>query len=123
MDYKEALKRYIEMTNTHHFDNVQPLLHPEAVYWFSDKTCRTMEEIRAYFENSWNLIKDEVYNASEIQWLAADEKVATCIYTYQYEGYYNGEYVKGSGRATNIFVKENDGDWRLIHEHLSRDPA
>ncbi|PIJ98569.1 YybH family protein [Lysinibacillus sphaericus] len=118
MTYEQALERYIQATNTHHFNKVKVILHPQAVYWFSDKTCTTTEEIGAYFNHAWNVIQEEVYSATDITWLTVDEKTATCIYTYHYEGYHNGKSVSGSGRATNIFTWMN-GEWKLIHEHLS----
>ena len=119
MGYEQALKSYIAATNTHDFENVRALLSEKVIYWFSDKTCRQIDEIQRYFENAWDTIKDEVYRATDIEWLAVDENTATCIYTYEYEGYYNGEFVQGSGRATNVFVRDSRGDWKLIHEHLS----
>ncbi|MDX8366449.1 nuclear transport factor 2 family protein [Cytobacillus sp. IB215665] len=120
MSYQQALQKYIEATNSHDFNNVKKVLHENAVYWFTNKSCVTLEEIHNYFENAWHTIKDEVYAAKDVEWIAVDQKTATCIYTYHYEGYYNGKFVTGSGRATNIFVKNNDyDDWKLIHEHLS----
>jgi len=83
-------------------------LHPQAIYWFSDKTCTTTEEIEAYFKHAWNVIKEEVYSATDVKWLTVDEKTATCLYTYHYEGYHNEKFVSGSGRATNIFTLVND---------------
>lgn len=53
MDYKDTLAQYIAATNTHDFSNVQPLLDPAAVYWFTDKTCTSLEEIKNYFEQAW----------------------------------------------------------------------
>lgn len=122
MTYRKALENYIEATNTHRFDNVEQLLHPDAVYWFSDKTCTSINEIRAYFENAWHTIQDEIYNAQDIQWLVVEENTATCIYQYTYTGYFKGSPVSGKGRATNVF-KKDDGKWKLIHEHLSDGPV
>ena len=64
-------------------------------------------------------IKEEVYSAKDIKWIAIDDNSATCIYTFHYEGYYNGNFISGSGRATNVFVKTHADEWKLIHEHLS----
>ncbi|MCR1290299.1 YybH family protein [Shouchella clausii] len=119
MTYQKALEAYINATNTHDFNEVKKILHPEAVYWFTDKTCTSLEDIGNYFQHAWQIIKEEVYSATNVHWLAADENVATCIYTYRYEGYHNGKFVSGSGRATNVFTVY-DGEWKLIHEHLSR---
>lgn len=119
MSYKNALKEYIDATNTHDFDNVKLLLHPDAIYWFTDRSCTTIKEIGKYFNHTWRVIKDEVYSATDIQWIAVDQTVATCIYTYHYNGYLDGEYISGSGRATNVFTFV-ENEWKLIHEHLSR---
>jgi ketosteroid isomerase-like protein len=118
MGYEKALAAYISATNTHDFQNVRNLLDEKAVYWFSDKTCESHAEIGQYFENAWETIEDEVYQATDVQWLITEENTATCIYAYHYEGYYNGEFVQGNGRATNVF-KNVDGNWKLVHEHLS----
>ncbi|MGM7685113.1 YybH family protein [Cytobacillus sp. Hm23] len=120
MNYQQALQKYIEATNSHDFNNVKKILHENAVYWFTNKSCVNLVEIQNYFENAWHTIKDEVYAAKDVEWITVDQKTAACVYTYHYEGYYNGKFVTGSGRATNIFVKNNDyDDWKLIHEHLS----
>ena len=120
MSYKDTFVQYIEATNTHYFENVKKFIHPKANYWFTDKTCTSIEEVQNYFEDSWNMIKGEVYSFSRLQWLVEEENTATCIYTYHYEGYIDDRFVCGSRRATNVFLKDNDGKWKLIHEHLSK---
>jgi ketosteroid isomerase-like protein len=119
MGYKKALQQYIEATNTHDFNNVKKVLHENAIFWFTDKTCTTIQEIQNYFENAWDIIKEEVYTANNVHWLTVDQNSATCTYTYHYEGYHNGKFVTGNGRATNVFIKNEKGEWKLIHEHLS----
>lgn len=119
MGYRKALEQYIEATNSHDFNNVKQVLHPNAVYWFTDMTCTSINEIQSYFENAWNVIKEEVYSSSNVKWVTIDKNSATCIYTYQYQGYHNGEFVSGSGRATNVFTTTDDKQWKLVHEHLS----
>lgn len=120
---EQALEQYIQATNSHEFDNVAKMLHPHAVYWFGDKECKTIDEIRHYFENAWRMIHEEKYSASHVQWLVNTSDAATCIYYYHYEGYANGKFVQGSGRATNVFLKDEQGNWKLVHEHLSGLPA
>ncbi|WML50061.1 nuclear transport factor 2 family protein [Neobacillus sp. PS3-34] len=118
MSVQKALEGYIQATNTHVFENVSKFVAPEAVYWFTKKECIGLKEIEEYFINSWNLIKDEVYSISNVNWISMDEKSATCLYTYHWEGYYNGDLIKGFGNATNVFIIINN-EWKLIHEHLS----
>ncbi|KMK75557.1 YybH family protein [Alkalihalobacillus pseudalcaliphilus] len=123
MKPEEILEAYINATNTHDFGNVKKLLHPDAVYWFTDRVCTSHYEIGQYFEKAWCLIKEEKYSAENIQWLVKAQEHATCIYEYRYEGYRDGKFVKGNGRATNVFVKDKDNDWKLVHEHLSSLPT
>ncbi|MEI5907059.1 nuclear transport factor 2 family protein [Bacillus spongiae] len=120
LNCKEALAKYIEATNTHDFQKVQQVLHPQAIYWFTNQSCSSMEEIQRYFEYAWGEIKDEVYSISNVNWVSMNDRSATCLYTYHYQGYNNGKLVSGSGRATNVFVKTEDNYWKLIHEHLSK---
>lgn len=119
MTYQKALKDYLFATNTHEFTNVQKVLDCQAVFWFSDRTCTTLPEIKRYFENAWERIKEEKYSAKEVKWVAVEENTATCLYTYHWEGFLDNQFVSGSGRATNIFVKDEKGNWKLVHEHLS----
>lgn len=115
------LKDYIAATNTHDFEEVRKILHPNAKYFFTSQTCTNHEEIKAFFENAWETVKEENYEARDVEWLHQGSESATCTYTYFYEGYINGNYASGYGRATNVFVKEGD-NWLLIHEHLSAMP-
>lgn len=119
MSYQEALEAYIAATNTHDFDQVARLLDEEAVYWFSDRSCTTLDEIRTYFEHAWDVIRDEVYRAEDVEWIVSDAYSAVCIYTYHFKGYNQGAFTAGSGRATNVFVRNTEGEWKLKHEHLS----
>ncbi|MCR8846150.1 nuclear transport factor 2 family protein [Paenibacillus sp. SC116] len=120
--YELALTSYIEATNTHDFNQVRALLHPDALYWFSNESCKTHDEIQRYFDQAWDFVRDEVYAASDVQWIAVSEVQATCLYTYHWEGYIHGQFASGSGRATNVFVRDDHNQWKLIHEHLSGMP-
>jgi ketosteroid isomerase-like protein len=119
MGHEQALRAYIEATNTHQFDEVSRLLAPNALYWFTGTSCTTLNEIQAYFENAWETVKEEVYRAENVHWIAVDEHQAVCTYTYHWEGYVRGKHASGQGRATNVFVKDDEGAWKLVHEHLS----
>lgn len=121
MSMNEELQAYIDATNTHDFSQVQKCLHPDAVYFFSDRTCRNHKEIRQYFETAWIAVENEKYAAQDVEWLHIGNTSASCTYTYVYEGYTEGKYVSGKGRATNVFIFGSAG-WLLLHEHLSPMP-
>ncbi len=83
ISYEKALDDYISATNTHDFNNVERLLADGGIYWFSDKTCVTKEEIKDCFENAWDTIRDEIYRATDVQWVSVDGHSAVCLYTYR----------------------------------------
>ena len=112
------IQEYERATNTHDFNQVRPLIKWDAVYFFSDGVFRGIDEIEAVFNRNWNTIQDETYRITDVEWLSYSDTMATCIYHYYWRGYYKGEEREGRGRGTNIMVKE-DGEWKMIHEHLS----
>ncbi|QIK69475.1 nuclear transport factor 2 family protein [Erysipelothrix sp. HDW6C] len=117
-----VLNEYIAATNTHDFDNLNPLVADAAVYYFSNTTVDTRQAIREYFENAWATIVDEYYSATDVECITSTETVCVYLYTYNYEGFISGKFVRGSGRATNVF-QYIDNRWQLVHEHLSAKPS
>lgn len=117
--YRETLEDYIAGTNTHDFDYVRPLLHPDAVFRFSDTDCTTLLAAQRYFEKTWSTIQDERYRAVDISWRVPTPTTAIASYTYQWTGMVDGERRSGSGQATNVFIADGYGGWSLAHEHLS----
>ncbi|WP_145734391.1 YybH family protein, partial [Bacillus licheniformis] len=61
-------------------------------------------------------------SAGHVSWITETDEQAVCLYTYEWKGLYRGEPVQGAGRATNVFVKDESGRWKLKHEHLSSLP-
>lgn len=112
------MREYIEATNTHDFDNVEALVHADAVYFFSDQTCRAGLELRNYFERTWRTVVDEAYAAENLHWISIDEQSATCVYQYTWAGLIDGVMRQGVGRGTNVLIREQ-GQWLVVHEHLS----
>ncbi len=113
------IELYIANTNTHNFKNLEPMLHPNAVYWFDENEYTGMAAIEAAFLKAWQFVPDEVYSIKHLRWLSIDSKTAACIYVYEWEGTHHHTRLKGSGRGTNLLVKEN-GSWKIVHEHLNK---
>lgn len=114
-----ALERYIEATNSHDFDQVQPLLHPHAAHRFTDAECTTLDATRRYFERTWATVVDERYEAVDVVWLTPSPSIAVALYTFRWNGLIDGRPRGGRGRATNVFVVDERGRWLLALEHLS----
>ena len=113
------VKQYEEATNSHNFNNVRPLIAPEAVYFFSNENLFGIEAIEKAFVSTFNSIKDETYSIKNVRWLAVSDAAAVCVYDFHWVGMVDGERKEGSGRGTNALIKHG-GEWLMVHEHLSK---
>ena len=118
----DFIREYEQACNTHNFDNVVTLIAPEAVYWFNDGSFHGPDQIRGAFEKTWTAIQDERYALEDVNWIAASDEVAVCVYRFRWQGHAGGQFVSGAGRGTSV-LRRDDGHWRVAHEHLSRIPA
>lgn len=118
-----ALADLIGATNTHDFDRVSPLLAPDVVYHFTDETVRGRAAAREYFERTWHTVRDEEYGIEDVEWLVSSDATAVASYCFVWRGIIDGLPRSGSGRATNVFVRAEEGRWLLAHEHLSPEPG
>jgi hypothetical protein len=117
-DLTEFIKAYEKANNSHVWSNVEPFITSDATYWFTDGSFSGMEEIKGAIQNTFNKIRDETYAISDVQWPVQSDAIAVCTYTFHWEGTVDGVKKSGSGRGTNVLVKNNDA-WQIAHEHLS----
>lgn len=118
----ELLEKYKTEINTHDFLRVEPLISKDCKFWFSSGTFHGIEQTRKAFEKTWAMIQNEVYSITDIEWLSSNKESAVCIYNYHWAGLINGQAREGEGRGTSCFRVE-DGDWKIVHEHLSAFPV
>jgi ketosteroid isomerase-like protein len=117
----EFMREYERRTNTHRFEEVAPLIAEHAVYWFSDGSFRGIDEIRRAFEETWAVIRDEVYSVEDVQWLVQSGNSAVCIYIFRWRGIVEGQQKQGMGRGTSVLTKIAER-WQVVHERLSPIP-
>jgi len=117
-----VLKRYATQINEHKFSAVEGLISDGAIFWFSSGTFRGKKQIQAAFEKTWSIIQNEVYWLTDIEWIASDETSAVCVYTFHWKGIVGSQEKEGLGRGTSI-IRREDGNWRIVHEHLSSFPS
>lgn len=118
-----AFDRYRALINTHDFDKLAEfVIAPDALFVFTDKTHRGMDEVRAAFNRTWSILPDEVYSMTNAEWLSKDENSALVVFRYSYRGTTReGKSLSGGGHGTNLY-KRTPAGWRLVYEHLSHDP-
>ncbi len=118
---EELLKEYERSLSSQDFDRVRPLIHEDAVFWFNDGSFRGHEEIEGAFAKTFDLIKEEKFWLTDIEWLFSSEETAACHYQFNWEGIIHGDLCSGNGRGSSV-LKSVDGVWKIVHEHLSRNP-
>jgi ketosteroid isomerase-like protein len=113
------LATYEKATNSRDFTKVDPFIADDATFWFTNGTFTGKESIRKAFEDTWAHIQDEAYTISDIRWVAANDSVTVCAYTFKSDGIVDGKRQIYEGHGTNV-LKRLDGKWRIVHEHLSK---
>jgi len=122
MSAMEHMKLYEAKINLHRFDEVEQLISPDAIFWFTDGTYRGIDEIRAAFERTWQKLQNETYWLENIEWIGFGQTLASCTYHYNWKTEIGGKIFEGKGRGTTVLKSEN-GQWKIVHEHLSRFPS
>ncbi|MCT4642783.1 MAG: nuclear transport factor 2 family protein [Bacteriovoracaceae bacterium] len=118
---KELFKKYEQQLSFQSFEQMRDLISDKAIFYFNDGSFIGINEIEKAFDKTFELIKEETYWLTNVNWLHLDENSASCVYTFNWKGIVNNKEAQGSGRGTSIFAKENN-NWKIIHEHLSRFP-
>jgi ketosteroid isomerase-like protein len=111
--------QYEQATNRHDFDQLAPLIADDATYWFTEGSYHGLNAIQAAIERTFATILDEVYEITDLKWVAVTDDLAVCRYRFRWSGVVDGKPASGQGRGTNVVTKRN-GAWKMSHEHLSR---
>tara|TARA_B110000305_G_C19246852_1_gene542768 strand:+ start:438 stop:812 length:375 start_codon:yes stop_codon:yes gene_type:complete len=115
------LKEYEQRLSAQKFEDVKPLIHKDAVFWFNDGSYLGIDSIEAAFNKTFELIKEEKYWLTNVEWIYQSEDAASCHYQFNWEGIIEGVASAGGGRGTSV-LRKTDGSWQIVHEHLSRNP-
>jgi len=122
MTPEDFLREYESRSNSRRFEEVEPLIADNAIYWFNDGSHQGIDAIRRAFERTWALpVQNEEYAIENPRWLIKDEAAAVGVYTFRWGGIVEGRRVLHLGRGTMVLRKLADR-WQVIHEHLSAVP-
>jgi ketosteroid isomerase-like protein len=124
MTPEEFMQAYERNSASHRFEDVDSMIADDAVFWFNDGSFYGKDSIRRAFERTWTLqIQDERYRLENLRWFVRSEEFAACTFSFHWTGTVKGESRNlGDGRGTCILKKSESG-WKIVHEHLSREPA
>jgi ketosteroid isomerase-like protein len=113
------LEAYEDAANSRQLKKVAPFIAHNAVFQFTNGTFVGKQEIKRAFENTWGNIKDAQYTISNVRWIVATYWVSVCSYRFKSDGIVKGKRQVYEGYGTNV-LKRVDGNWRIVHEHLSK---
>ena len=119
------LTHFEELAMKEDFSLLRDLIDERAYLRFNDGDFIGRDAIRAAFEKAWRgdpTVKKARFYLSDIVVLTTDTASASATYTYNWEGAQAGRTFKIQGRGTRVLAYEA-GQFRIVHEHLSRFPA
>ena len=118
MSPEEFIKQYEAALATQNWQQVDPLIHPEACVTFSSGSVhKGKEAVRQAFESNFAAIQDETYAIENVHWVTKGGDTAVYLFTFHWSGIINGEPANGAGTGSSVLIKGLDG-WQLLVEHL-----
>ncbi|MEM6927070.1 MAG: nuclear transport factor 2 family protein [Myxococcota bacterium] len=108
---------YASVLDSQDWNLVEDLLHDEAVVLFTEGTYRGKEAIRAAFERTFALIREEVFRIEDLHWVARTADMACCEYVFRWSGIIAGQPASGAGRGSSVVLRSARG-WQIVQEHL-----
>lgn len=112
-----TLQAYEQRLSHQSWDLVKDLIHDDAVFIFTESTFRGKEEIQKAFEKTFDLIKEEKFWLTNLNWVAKTDSMVSCDYIFNWEGIINGKPSSGGGRGSSVLIRTENG-WKIIQEHL-----
>jgi len=120
-DLDNFIAEYEAALASQDWNKIAPLIHDDCVAVFSEGTHIGKLAIEIAFRKTFDLIKDEIYQISNLHWAVKAEQFSVMIYQFNWSGLIDGVQSSGSGRGSSTLIKTND-QWQIISEHLGPKP-
>ena len=112
------IKQYEAALAAQDWQQVEPLVHPEACVTFSSGAVHVGKTaVRHAFEHNSRLIQDETYQIENVHWVMVGAETAVYLFTFRWSGLINGKPASGAGTGSTVLVNGANG-WQLLVEHL-----
>jgi ketosteroid isomerase-like protein len=116
----DFLRAYQAVANAHDLEATLSMIADHAIFLFSDETAHIGKDaIRKAMQTNFDTIKNERYRVRHVTWPVSSDEFALCVYEFEWTGEIHDQPVSGSGRGTTA-IRRIDGNWRIVHEHLSK---
>ena len=114
------MSEYEKALQNEDFGNVAPLVHPNAIFRFSEGDFVGLARIEKAFEKTWALDVENVrYFLTNVKVINIDVASATVVFNWNWEGDSSEDRFNVVGRGT-VQIVQHDGRLKLLLEHLSR---
>jgi len=118
----DFVRRYEAALTSQRWGALGPLVHDEVCVTFSTGAVhKGKPAVRRAFEANFAAIGDEAYDISNIHWVLRSGTFAVYLFDFRWSGRIDGQPAQGSGRGSSVLVRD-EGDWKLLVEHLGRGP-
>lgn len=119
----EFVDRWVAAEASEDFDNLVPLIHPNAVYRSNDGDHVGLNAIRQSFEGTFGGSPEQNYYIENVKVTYAGLQSATVIYSWNWTGKTPaGTNFRVTGRGTKMIARDEAG-LRLRLLHLNQDTA
>lgn len=117
---KSFMTTYEQALQTQDFAQVKPLIHPQAVFRFTEGDFVGHEAIEAAFQKTWALdVQNVEYFLTNVNVINLDTHSATITFNWNWKGDSKEGPFHIVGRGTSQVVL-SEGQPQLILEHLGR---
>jgi len=115
---QQALAAYEKALASYDWEQIAPLIHPDACFLFSTGSHHGKEAIGVAMRRVFSLISDERYRISALHWGHIGADIACASYRFDWQGVIDGELASGAGRGSCTLLRDEVHGWRLLSEHL-----
>jgi ketosteroid isomerase-like protein len=123
-DVEDFLVRFEQLAEREDFSLIREFIDEQAFFRFNDGDFIGRDAIQAAFEKTWRgdpSVQKARFYLTDIVVMTVDTETASATYTYHWEGAQAGQSFTVRGRGTRV-LRWVDGQFRIVHEHLSRFP-
>ena len=122
MQPEDFVKKYETALATQDWQQVDPLVHPDACVTFSSGSVHVGKTaVRHAFQRNFSLIQNETYAIENVHWVMVGVETAVYLFTFRWSGLINGKPASGAGTGSAVLINDANG-WQMLVEHLGSIP-
>src|SRR6185503_13188265 len=92
----DFMREYEAAANRHDLQAMLAMIADDAIFWFSDQSAHVGKlAIASAIQSNFDAIKNEQYRIENLNWLAASDDIAACVYEFRWSGEVNGKPASG----------------------------